>query len=346
MNKKLSINDIAKQLNIAKSTVSFIINGKAKEKRITKELSEKVQKFIKEKGYKPSQLARSLSTGKTKMICLLVEKISDYFFSHIAYHLELLAYRNGYKIIYCSTDNDPKKTKELISMLIDRHVDGYIITPSVGIESEIKELIKNNLPVVLFDRYLPGIATNYVLLDNFKGTYNATAYLVKSGCKEIAFITLDSSQTQMIERQSGYLAAIQQSNFESHILKIPFNNDIVTSTKQIQGYISENKGLDGIIFATNYLALSGLSAINELKLNIPEDLSIVAFDDHEIFSIYHPKITAIAQPIEEMANQLFKIILDKLECKSPLTDLKQIVVPSEFRIRNSTKLKQLKGVDA
>src|SRR5882762_9680948 len=149
MSKKLSINDIANELHVAKSTVSFILNGKAKEKRISDEL--------KEKGYQPNQLAKSLSTGKTKMICLMVEKISDYFFSHIAFHLEALAYKNGYKIIYCSTENNPEKTRQLINLLRARYVDGYIITPPAGIEPEIKALINDNLPVVLFDRYLPEV---------------------------------------------------------------------------------------------------------------------------------------------------------------------------------------------
>ena len=98
MKKKLSIKDIASQLNVAKSTVSFILNGKAKEKRISDDLTKKVLQYVKEEGYKPSQLARSLSTGKTKMICLMVEKISDFFFSHIAFLLEQQAYKHGYKI--------------------------------------------------------------------------------------------------------------------------------------------------------------------------------------------------------------------------------------------------------
>ena len=203
MSKKLSINDIANELHVAKSTVSFILNGKAKEKRISDELTERVLKFVKEKGYQPNQLAKSLSTGKTKMICLMVEKISDYFFSHIAFHLEALAYKNGYKIIYCSTENDPEKTRQLISLLRARYVDGYIITPPVGIESEIKALINDNLPVVLFDRYLPDVPTDYVGLDNYKGTYDAIEFLVNTQAKKIALVTLASDQTQMIERRSG-----------------------------------------------------------------------------------------------------------------------------------------------
>src|ERR1700744_2437225 len=232
MSKKLSINDIANELGVAKSTVSFILNGKAKEKRISDELTERVLKFVKEKGYQPNQLAKSLSTGKTKMICLMVEKISDYFFSHIAFHLEALAYKNGYKIIYCSTENDPGKTRELINLLRARHVDGYIITPPAGIEDEIKSLLNDNLPVVLFDRFFADTPTDYVGLDNYRGTYDAVKSLVENSAKKIALFTLNSGQTQMLERQNGYVDAIKKYKLKPLIYKIPFENDQETTITQ------------------------------------------------------------------------------------------------------------------
>jgi LacI family transcriptional regulator len=337
MTKRLSINDIANELGVAKSTVSFILNGKAKEKRISDELTEKVLKFVKEKGYQPNQLAKSLSTGKTKMICLMVEKISDYFFSHIAFHLEALAYKNGYKIIYCSTENDPEKTRQLISLLRARHVDGYIITPPAGVEPEIKALINDNIPVVLFDRYLPEVPTDYVGLDNYKGTYDAVEFLASTSVKKIALVTLDSDQTQMIERQSGYLAALKKCRIKPLILKVPFENDTESTIKQTTQFIKDNPGLDSIIFATNYLALSGIKAINESGLNIPKDISVIAFDDHDVFNIYNPPISAIGQPLDEMAKQLFKTLLDKLENKVRLKDLSKVIIQPDLILRGSTK---------
>jgi LacI family transcriptional regulator len=337
MIKKLSIKDIANEMHVAKSTVSFILNGKAKEKRISDELTEKVLKFIKEKGFQPNQLAKSLSTGKTKMICLLVEKISDYFFSHIAFHLEALAYKNGYKIIYCSTENNPEKTRQLINLLRARHVDGYIITPPVGIESEIKALIDDNIPVVLFDRYLPAVHTDYVGLDNYKGTYDGVEFLVTAASKKIALVTLASGQTQMTERESGYLAALKKYQLSPLTLKVSFENDSETTVQQCIQFIRDNPGLDSIIFATNYLALSGIKAVNELGLNIPKDISIIAFDDHDIFKIYNPSISAISQPLDEMAKQLFRTLLDKLESKVRLKDLRTVIIQPELILRGSTK---------
>src|SRR4051812_6656974 len=181
MNKKISIVDIANLLNISKTTVSFILNGRAQEKRISEELVQKVLKLVKEVGYKPNSLAKSLRTGKSNIIGLMVEDISNPFFASIARLIEDRAYKNGYKIIYCSTDNDTTKTQDLIQMFQDRHVDGYIIAPPEGIEENITSLLKHNVPVVLFDRYLPKVETDYVVVDNKASTYKATQLLIEQG---------------------------------------------------------------------------------------------------------------------------------------------------------------------
>lgn len=337
MKKKLSINDIANQLNVAKSTISFILNGKAKEKRISDELADRVLKYVKEMGYKPNQLARSLSTGKTKMICLMVEKISDYFFSHIAFHLEVLAYKSGYKIIYCSTENDSEKTRELIQMFRDRHVDGYIITPSQGIESTITDLINDDLPVVLFDRYFKSIENDYVVLDNYESTLNAVSYLADKQYRHIAFVTLQSDQSQMLDREAGYLDAASKYKLTPLLLKIPFENTATDTAADLSAFLKKNPNIDSIVFATNYLALSGIKALHDMRLNIPENIGVIAFDDHEIFSLFSPTISVVAQPLEEMAKQLFKLLLDKLENRTPLRQMKQIVIPSSLIIRESTR---------
>jgi len=336
MAKKLSIRDIAEELKISKTTISFILNGKAKENRISDNLVNKVLKYVEERDYKPNQLAKSLSTGKTMIIALMVEKISDYFFAQIAYHIEELAYKSGYKIIYCSTDNDTQKTRELISIFRDRHVDGYIITPPAGLEKEIQGLMDDNLPVVLFDRYFPDLDTSYVVLDNYQASYDAVKYLTKKKYKNIAFIELESEQSQMRDRQKGYLAVLSEKGLPAAILSIPFSNDALQTVKEIKKFIKLNSKIDAIFFATNYLAFSGVKALNELNLKIPDDIAIVAFDDHSVFDIYSPTITAVAQPINELAKHSIGILLDKLSGKNPSGPSQKIVVGAKFIEREST----------
>lgn len=258
MAKRLSIRDIASELNISKTTISFILNGKAKEKRISEELTERVMKHVEQRAYKPNQLAKSLSTGKTMIIGLMVENISDYFFAQVAYHLEELAYQNGYRIIYCSTDNDLNKTKELISLFRERHVDGYIITPPAGLEKDVQSLIDDGFPVVLFDRYLKGVDTSYVVLENYKASYDAAKYLVKKGFKNIAFVELDSDQCQMHDRREGYLQALADARLSSVIKKIPFASDFDQKVRELVQFIKQNPQIDAIFLQQITWRLAGL----------------------------------------------------------------------------------------
>lgn len=338
MAKKLSIRDIAAELNISKTTISFILNGKAKEKRISEVLTARVLEYVEQRDYKPNQLAKSLSTGKTMIIGLMVENISDYFFAQVAYHIEELAYQNGYRIIYCSTDNDLRKTKELISLFRERHVDGYIITPPSGLESDVQALLDDGLPVVLFDRYLEGVDTSYVILDNYKASHNAVKHLAAQGFKNIAFVELDSDQSQMHDRRVGYVNAMQEAGLPTLIKQIPFTSDFDQKVKELVKFVKKNPQIDSIFFATNYLAFSGIKAMNQLKLQIPDDIAIVAFDDHEIFNIYSPTVTAVAQPIKKLARQSINALLKMLDPKSSPKGPQKIVVSAELIVRDSTTI--------
>ncbi|HMI01148.1 MAG TPA: substrate-binding domain-containing protein [Pedobacter sp.] len=340
MAKKLSIRDIATDLNISKTTISFILNGKAKENRISNLLIDKVLKYIEEKKFKPNQLAKSLSTGKTMIIGLMVEKISDYFFAQIAYHIEEIAYQNGYKIIYCSTDDDIQKTRELIALFRERHVDGYIITPPAGIEQEIQELCNDGLPVVLFDRFFPDIDTSYVILDNYQASYDAVSYLISKKYKNIALVELDSEQTQMRDRFLGYQNALAAHDMPSLIKKIPFANSLDQTVEELVAFMKINGQIDALFFATNYLAFSGIKALNQLNLKIPEDIAIIGFDDHEIFNIYKPSITAVAQPLMELANQSINALLNMMNSKKTGENPQKIIVKADLIIRDSTDSSQ------
>src|SRR5688572_11870279 len=163
--KKVSIKDIARQAGVVPSTVSFVLNGKAKEMRISHDLAEKIKALAKEANYQPNYTAVSLRTGRTKILGLIVEDISNVFFATLAKTIEDEAYALGYKIVYCSTENNDAKGSELIRMLSNQQVDGYLITPCQGMAEEVQMLLKQNRPVVLMDRYFSDIDVPYVLVD-------------------------------------------------------------------------------------------------------------------------------------------------------------------------------------
>lgn len=342
MKKKLSIVDIANQLNISKTTVSFIMNGLAQEKRISDEVVEKVLKHVKEVGYKPNSLAKSLRTGKSNTIGLMVEDISNPFFANIARLIEDKAYENGFKLTYCSTDNKTDKTREMIQMFRERHVDGYIIAPPEGLEDDVSSLINEGFPVVLFDRYLPNVKTDYVVVDNFFSTYNATKHLINQGNRDkIAFISFTSSQTQLQQRMQGYKMAMNEHNLKCYIKEIVYQPDTSLIIKPILSFLKKHPYLDAVLFGTNHLGTCGLRVIRELRLSIPNDLAVISFDDYEVFQLFQPPITAIAQPIDKIANEIISIMVEKLRHPSPEgTKAQTVMLPTELFIRESSVKKQ------
>lgn len=335
------MNDIAQALNISITTISFILNGKAKEMRISDTLTQKVLDYVKEKNYNPNTIGQSLRTGKSNIIGLVVENIADAFFASVARLIEEKAYKRGYKIIYCSTEDNSDKTIELIRMFRGRNVDGYIITPPKGIESEIKLLLDENLPTVLFDRYFIGIKTDYVGIDNFKGTKVAIEHLADQGYKHIAFVTLESDQTQMTDRLTGYETTIDKAGLKPHVVKIQFTSKPQQVVQQINDYLTVHQEIDAILFATNYLALQGFEALNQRNLKIGEDIGVVAFDDHVFFNVFNPPISAVSQPMQGLSENLIDTLFDKLTANQEVTEKeKHIVLEPKLIIRQSSLKKK------
>ena len=335
MDKKISINDIARELKVSTTTVSFVLNGKAQEKRISEGLVKIILDYVERVGYKPSHLAKSLRTGKSNVIVMLVEDISDPFFSSIARLIEQKTYNSGYKIVFCSTENDTEKTRELIKVFTYRKVDGFIIAPSPGIESEIQSLVDQNIPFVLFDRFFPGLHCNSVVVDNYTGTYNAVNHLAKNGYERIAFITVQSSQTQMDQRLRGYNKALIELGKKPILKQIPYELHL-DSEDEITRFLVQNRAnLDAVIFATNYLGITGLEVLNKLNIKLPTELGVIVFDDSNLFKLITPSITAISQPLSEIADQIMQTLFKALAADKPI-EKRSVLLQTELIERKSS----------
>ncbi len=332
--KTVSIKDIAMKANVSITTVSFIINGKAKEKSISSAVIKKVEKIIRESGYMPNQIARSLRTGHSNIIALIVEDISNSFFSTIARLIEDKAYQHGYKIIYSSTENKVERAQELINLFKSRRVDAYIVAPIKGLEEEIQQLINENKPVILFDRNLPELNTNYVGVNHFAASYQATETFIKKGRSRIALVNTDIDVQQIQERSEGYKKALTDHGIEVEkdmILRVPFNQSEADTIKQLKQLL-KTKQVDSILFATNYLALSGLKALKQLDMKIGSEVDVIAYDGHEAFELHTPGISTVQQPLEEIADNIIRMILGKLTKKGVATT-QQMIIPAKLVIR-------------
>ena len=336
-NKRYSIKDIAKSLDVSPTTVSFVLNGKGKEKKISDEVIKKVLTYTKEINYKPNMLARSLRTGRTKILVFMVEDISNHFFSRIARIIEDIAYTKGYRVLFCSNENDDKRSRDLINMFYERQVDGFIIIPSAGIRDDVEELIKNDIPVVLFDRYFPDLDTHYVVINNYEASRQATLHLIENGYQHIAFITTDVRQNQMLDRRRGYEDAVRMAGLPVTVLEIPFEDtDSQAGRGKMRSFFTERSGVDAVYFSTNYLTRSGLEIIKENDTVSIAELGIVTFDDNELFRINTPTISAIAQPMEEIAQELMRIMLHLLKVKNKVPDTMKVTLSAELIPRGSS----------
>jgi LacI family transcriptional regulator len=342
MKKKITIGDIAQQMGISKTAVSFVVNGKAKEKQISKSLEAKILEYTNKVGYRPNQFAQGLRTGQTKIIGMMVEDISDPFFSLVARYIEEDAYKKGYKIIYCSTENDTKKTKDLIQVYRNRQVDGYIMAPPPGIEKEINDLIDDKLPVVLFDRTIPGAETSNVLVNNYEAVNDAILHFISQGFRHIGMVTVVSEQIQMKDRKEGYTDALKRIKGEPNIKNVGYHEDKEKVIQEIEDFLKLNKHLDAVFFATNYIAESGLEAVRKLGLKIPEDIGVIVFDDHNLYRLFSPSISAISQPIKDIATNTIALMLQMLEDGNiNINEKKNISLKTSLIVRESSSLKSI-----
>lgn len=323
---------------VAPSTVSFVLNGKGKQMRIRDEVATRIMQVAEKSGYEPHRMAVNLRTGQSKTLGLIVESISGSFFASLAKTIETEAERRGYNVVYCSTENNAQKGGELIRMLGRQMVDGYLITPAPGMEKEIQHLVQQHKPVVLMDSYFPSIKTPYVLINNFDGVQQGMKHLISKGFTKIAFVMVDVKLIQIEERLRGYMTALKEHKIpvrKKYILQLQYHKQREDSLKELQDFMEANPELDAIFFSTNYLGILGLEVIARMGLKMPDDISVLCFDDHDIFRLYPPGISVIEQPIEGIAKTAIDLLMHQLDKNSGPLKKTAIELPGKFILRGS-----------
>jgi LacI family transcriptional regulator len=334
--KKVSISDIARKAGVSVSTVSFVMNDKAVKMRISQEVIHRVEMVAKEMGYRPNQLARGLRTGKTKTIGLIVEDISNAFFATLAKAIEDEAKKYDYRVVYCSTDNDETKARELINMLSQRQVDGYIITPTLNLEEDIRRLQGENKPVVLVDRYFPQHnEIPYVLVDNYGGVSKGMDYLIEKGYRKIGMVAIEPDMAHMKDRHDAYYDALKKNNIAadaSLVKQIPYQRVRESALQDIMEFLKGRlKELDAVFFMTNYLGVLGIEAIKRSGIKVPDELSVLCFDDNDIFRLYTPTISVIRQPIAEIGQKAILALIERLNA-SPGTETAEPIPVTNIKL--------------
>lgn len=334
MGKTTTIADVAKLANVSKSTVSQYLNKRYQ--YMAEETKEQITLAIKELGYQPNIVARSLKQKTTKTIGLIAANIVHSFSTQIIRTVENVCHEHGFHLMICNADDDPQKEKEYIQSLMAKQVDGIIAFPTGGNLELYENMIESKYPIVFVDRIVNEISIPSVLLDNENAAMIAVQHFIDKGYERIGIMTttIIRNITPRIERIRGYKKAFEVNG-------IPINEDYIKSLEieRMQEGIREmfeTEPRPQAILAGNDLTLiEVLKYIKVNNLEIPNDIALIGIDDVSFASFYYPPITTIAQPIQDIGKRAANLLLDKINKKEQTNQLIYRYEP-ELLIREST----------
>lgn len=314
MKKKLTLKQIAKELNVSISTVSKSIRNSTE---IGEETRLKVQAYAKLYHYTPNNIALSLKNRKTKTIGIIIPEIVHHFFSTVINGIEHVANENGYNVIICLSDESFDKEVLNMEMLAKGSIDGFIMalskeTQFKGDFNHITEVINQGMPVVMFDRVTDEILCDKVIIDDKAAAYEAVISLIEKGRKKIALVTTMDYVSVGKLRTDGYTKALLDNSIpfdEKLIIKI---EDIANSEQIISTFLKD-KAIDAVFAVNELFAVTIIKTATKMGLKVPEDLSVIAFTDGIISKYSTPTITTVSQRGKKMGAKAAKILIQRLE---------------------------------
>jgi LacI family transcriptional regulator len=335
MKKKVSMKDIAQQLGVSTALVSYVLNDQLTD-RINKDTAEKIKQLAEELNYRPNHIAKSLKSSRTNTIGLILADISNPFSAHLARIIEDEAKKNKYSVIFGSADENPKKSQDLINLLLSRQVDGFIIAPAEDSEKQLLFLQKQDVPFVLIDRYFPDLKVNHIAIDNYKASYEAVSHLIGNGFKKIAMINFNTTLFHLQERVRGYKEALRDAQVQTvgSDLREVNEKHIITEVKQcIDELLNDPEPIDALFFGSNNLAIEGMVYIQSLKIKVPQDLAIVCFDEANAYNLFYCPLTYVRQPLKEIGKKAVDLLLESVDS---LQTCKSMILDAELVIRDSS----------
>lgn len=335
MSRKVSMKDVAREVGVSTALVSYVLNN-LKEGRISKEIAQKIREAAQRLNYRPNQIAKSLKTSKTFTIGLIVADISNPFSSTLARIVEDEASKVNYTVIFASSDENEQKASKLIDTLLNRQVDGLILSPPANSERLLMDLQKQEVPFVLLDRYFPDVKTNYVALNNHAAAKMATEHLIGQGCTRIGLVTYKTSLFHLQERKRGYATALKACDIhykKGFVREVDIINNRTEIEKAVKDLLQAEPRIDGLVFASNIIAANGLRYINTLPVKVPDDVAIVSFDETEALDLFYAPLTYVRQPLPEMGAMATKILLENIAANNRIT---QVQMEPELVVRASS----------
>lgn len=317
MKRQVTIKDIAQRMGLSNRTISLALNGQG---RISQETRKQVLEVARELGYRPNLLAKGLVENKTFAIGVIFPIIGVSFVNRIIAGMEMACIQSDYEIILCSSSSsslpmilpDLEFERGSVQRMIRRRVDGVICLPDPRAYAEYAEVLSEGIPLLQLFRRVPGLDAPCLGVDNEKGSFDATMHLIELGHRSIGFLRYeDSSFEEINSRYQGYLKALVQSSVSLDLERFAESCDLTFEGGYRAGklLLARAPEVTAVVAPTDYAALGFMRACSELGRRIPEDISIVGFDDLDIayYQVEHP-LTTIKQPKEEFGAKAFEML--------------------------------------
>ena len=327
-----NIREVAKKAGVSVATVSRVLNHP---ESVSPKTTEQVLMVIKELQFTPNGLARSLALSRSNTIALLVPNILNPLYPQIAKGVEDVTHQKGYNILLCNTEDSHIREAEYIDMLLEKRVDGFILTASQLPHEELKKISEAKIPLVLIDNN-ENHQENIVYTDYILGGYLATQHLIEIGYKKIAHITGPLRLKENNDKYLGYLKALGENDIA------PIEQLVINGDNEVEGgYIAAKKLIslpnppDAIFAANDLMAIGAIDAIKAEGYKIPKDIAVVGFDDIRMASLIEPKLTTVSQPVYKMGLIAARILFDCIENNDDINYQQKIYIQPKLMVRKS-----------
>lgn len=338
MKKQITLKQIASELGYSISTVSKAIRDS---KEISRETRDKIQAFAKYYHYRPNNIAISLKNQRTRNIGVIIPEIVHHFFTTVIEGIDYIAHSRGYNVIVCLSGESFEKEVVNMQMLANGSIDGFIISLAKETQAKkdfhhLQEVVEQGMPIVMFDRVADEIHCDKAIVDDVLAGYEATAYLLNSGCSRVALITTVDYLSVGRLRTEGYRKALREKGIpidDSLILKI---EDNAGSEARIES-LFESGTFDGVFAVNEFYAVTAMKVAKRKGLRIPEDVSFIGFTDGILSRTATPTLTTVAQHGMEMGEAAARMLIDRLEDDAAEPNYFTQIIRTSLIERESTK---------
>ena len=329
--RMVTIQEVARKAGVAPITVSRVVNRSG---YVAEPVRKRVEAVIEELGYVPNTVARSLRCRQTKTLALVLTDITNPFFTTVASAVEAAASEAGFMLIVCNTGESEAKEQNYLQALIQQRVDGILLVPAAGQTKAIEFARKHGTPVVVLDRRVAGLEADCVRCDSEGGAFSLGQLLLSLGHRQMALLTGPAGVSTSDDRAAGFQRALQESHAPSQcaVYRGQFTQD--SGRAMALEAMRARPRPTALFAANNFIAIGALNALRELEVDVPDEVSLVGFDDLPAALVTFPFLTVASQPAAEMGRKGVELLLERLAGASPKR-FRELVLPTCLVVRRS-----------